>query len=35
MGCYNNFTHGVFVHEQQVERKKRELGDGTSMEGEF
>jgi hypothetical protein len=23
MGGDNNFTHGVFVHEDQVERKKR------------
>jgi hypothetical protein len=25
MGCGNNFTQGVFVHEEQVERKKESL----------
>jgi hypothetical protein len=25
MGSYNNFTHSVFVHEQQVESKKESL----------
>jgi hypothetical protein len=25
----------VFDHGKQVERKRREIGDGTSMEGEF
>jgi hypothetical protein len=25
MGCYNSFTDGVFVHEQQVEAKKENL----------
>jgi hypothetical protein len=35
MGSYNSFTHSIFVHEQQVERKKESLELGTSMEGEF
>jgi hypothetical protein len=25
MGCYNNFRHSFFRHEQQVERKKESL----------
>jgi hypothetical protein len=34
MGCYNNFRQSIFVHKQQVEREKRELGAGASMEGD-
>jgi hypothetical protein len=30
-----SFRQSSFLHEQQVEREKRELGAGASMEGEF
>jgi hypothetical protein len=35
MGWDNNFYKSSFVHEDQGESKKRELGASTSMEGEL
>jgi hypothetical protein len=35
MGIYNSFRQSMFLHEQQVESRKEELGARATMEGEL
>jgi hypothetical protein len=35
MDSYNNFLQSMFLHEQQEDRKKQELGARETMEGEL
>ena len=35
MGSYNSFKQSMFLHEQQAERRKEELGSGATMEGKL